>query len=119
MMRLRYLALAALTGVVLTARVEAQEPYPLQEMNFDMWCQEEQHLPPDRCDKRLPEDDTAFQTYRATIEKYEIPYLQQKRHEENLNNVIIHGDPVDRPTAPTNPQSPNSTLPTGESSPPQ
>jgi hypothetical protein len=119
MMRLRSLVLGVLTALVLTARAEAQQPYPVQEMNFDMWCQEEKHLPPDRCDKRLPADDAEFQTYRAAIEKYEIPYLRQKQHDENLNNVIIHGDPIDRPTEPSTPQSPNSTPPAGESSTPQ
>jgi hypothetical protein len=98
------LALAAFAG-----RAEAQgtgaTPYPLTEMNFDMWCQEEQHLPPARCDKRLPEDDAAFQAYRNKIETYEIPYLQRKRDEQTLNRVILHNDPVDHPTLPSQPQT--------------
>jgi hypothetical protein len=119
MMRMRYVALGGLVAVVLTARAEAQQPYPIQEMNFDRWCQEEQHLPPDRCDKRLPQDDADFQAYRSKIEKYEIPYLQQKQHDENLNRVIIHGDPIDRPTEPTTPQSPDAAPPPAGSSTPQ
>jgi hypothetical protein len=95
-----------LAGLVLAGKAAAQQPYPLHEMNFDMWCQEEKHLPPARCDKRLPQDDAEFQDYRATIEKYEIPYLQEKRDEQNLNRVIIHGDPLDNPVRPSTPQNP-------------
>ena len=106
-MKLTGTAAAAFALVVCTARTEAQTPgpYPLTEMNFDMWCQEEQHLPPARCDKRLPEDDAAFQAYRNKIENYEIPYLQRKRDEQTLNRVILHNDPVDHPTRPSQPQA--------------
>lgn len=107
---MKYLAVAtAFIALSLSvARTEAQndqQPYPLTEMNFDMWCQEEQHLPPARCDRRLPEDDAAFQAYRSKIETYEIPYLQRKRDEETLNRVILHNDPVDHPTRPSQPQT--------------
>ena len=100
-------ALAGLALAVLAVRADAQSdsPYPLNEMNFDMWCQEEQHLPPDRCDKRLPADDAAFQAYRNKIETYEIPYLQRKSHDQTLNRVILHNDPVDHPTRPSQPQA--------------
>jgi hypothetical protein len=100
------LAAAGLALAAFATRATAQqgaEPYPLTEMNFDMWCQEEQHLPPSRCDKRLPDDDAAFQAYRNKIETYEIPYLQRKRDEQTLNRVILHNDPVDHPTRPSQP----------------
>jgi hypothetical protein len=87
------------------ALAQGEKPYPLNEMNFDMWCQEQQHLPPARCDKRLPEDDAAFQAYRSNIENYEIPYLQRKRDEQSLNREILHNDPVDHPTRPSQPQT--------------
>jgi len=87
------------------AAAQGDKPYALQEMNFDMWCQEQQHLPPTRCDKRLPEDDAAFQAYRNKIERYEIPYLKGRRDEQNLNRVILHNDPVDHPTLPSQPQT--------------
>ncbi|HEX3430155.1 MAG TPA: hypothetical protein VHT03_04645 [Rhizomicrobium sp.] len=102
---------AGLVLAVLATRVEGQsaprgdQPYPLYNMNFDMWCQEEQHLPAARCDKRLPEDDAAFQAYRNKIETYEIPYLQRKRDEQTINRVILHNDPVDHPTRPSQPQA--------------
>lgn len=108
--------MAGLAAAVLTTRAEAQEPYPLHEMNFDLWCQEEKHLPPERCDKRLPGDDAEFQAYRSTIERYEIPYLQRREKEENLNRVIIHNDPVDHPAQPSAPQTPGGTPPAGGTS---
>jgi hypothetical protein len=100
-------AAAALS--VLIARADAQEGaygagrYPLHEINFDMWCQEERHLPPDRCDRRLPQDDADYRAYVAKIETYEIQYLQKKRDEENLDRVILHNDPIDHPSEPSAP----------------
>jgi len=98
---------AAIILSLLATRASAQgeKPYPLHEMNFDMWCQEQKHLPPDRCDKRLPADDAEFQAYRNQIEKYEIPYLQRREDEQNLNRAILHNDPVDHPTLPSQPQA--------------
>jgi len=100
-------AAATLVFAVLGLRANAQtdKPYPLNDMNFDMWCQEEQHLPPARCDKRLPDDDAAFQAYRNKIETYEIPYLQRKRDELTINRDILHNDPVGNPTRPSQPQT--------------
>jgi hypothetical protein len=105
---LRTMALGfALTGVAVAAIAQDNPPiagdpqaqptrYNVQEINFDMWCQEQQHLPPERCDKRLPEDDAAFNAYRAKIERYEIPYLKQQQKQLQLNSGILHNDPVDR-----------------------
>ncbi|MGH6877338.1 MAG: hypothetical protein ACREHV_08170, partial [Rhizomicrobium sp.] len=96
----------AVIGVVAPACAFAQgSNYDVKTMNFDMWCQEQQHLDPDRCDKRLPADDAAFQAYSNKIESYEIPWLQRRDREENLNRVIIHNDPVDHPTLPSQPQA--------------
>lgn len=97
--------LACVAFTLVAARANAQGAYPLHEMNFDMWCQEQQHLPPERCDKRLPQDDAAFQAYTNKIENYEIPYLQRRKNEETINRVIIHNDPVDHPTLPSQPQT--------------
>ncbi len=71
--------------------------YDVKTMNFDLWCQEQAHLDPDRCDKRLPDDEQAFEDYRSKIEEYEIPYLQQKKDEITLDNNVLHKDPVDNP----------------------
>jgi hypothetical protein len=102
----RTLLLAAAALALLAGRAGAQTTrYDLQEMNFDLWCQEEQQLPPERCDKRLPADETAFEAYRSKIEKYEIPYLQRKEDEQQFNRVILHNDPVDHPTEISKPQT--------------
>ena len=104
MQTIRTCLFAATAMAALIARAEAQAgPYKLHEINFDMWCQEERHLPPERCDKRLPQDDADYQAYVAKIENYEIPYLQKKQDQENLNRVIIHNDPIDHPTEPSAP----------------
>ncbi|HWY62070.1 MAG TPA: hypothetical protein VNW15_09245 [Rhizomicrobium sp.] len=76
----------------------AQGPnYDVKTMNFDLWCQEQQHLDPDRCDKRLPGDEKDFETFRSAIERYEIPYLQEKQNAIALDRNILNKDPVDNP----------------------
>lgn len=86
--------------------------YNVQNMNFDMWCQEEQHLPPERCDKRLPQDDADFNAYRSKIERYEIPYLQRQQNQLQIDSNILHNDPVDHPNRPSQPvQQPASQPP--------
>ena len=71
--------------------------YPVQEMNFDLWCQEQAGLPAERCDKRTAQDEATFEAYRAKVEAYEIPYLQQKQNAARLDRDIMRNDPVDRP----------------------
>ncbi|HWA02424.1 MAG TPA: hypothetical protein VG819_02745 [Rhizomicrobium sp.] len=71
--------------------------YDVKTMNFDLWCQETAKINPDRCDKRLPEDEKRFEAYRAKIEKYEIPYLQRKENEILLDRNVLHNDPVGNP----------------------
>jgi len=71
--------------------------YDVKTMNFDLWCQETQHLAPERCDKRLPNDEADFEAYRAKVEKYEIPYLRGRENGQQLDRAILHNDPVDNP----------------------
>ena len=98
--------LLGLAIAMIAARADAQAArYPLAEINFDMWCQETQHLPPARCDKRLPQDDADFQAFLKKYEKYEIPYLQRRDDFIELNKAILHNDPVDHPTEPSAPQT--------------
>ena len=96
---------AALTVLAAVPAVAQQGPHPfrLQEMNFDVWCQETQHLPPERCDKRLPEDDAAFQAYSNTIENYEIQYLKRHADERRLDRML-NDNAADHP--PGRPPSP-------------
>jgi len=96
-------AAALLALPVLAPGVQAQSTrYDVKTINFDLWCQEQAKLPPDRCDKRLPDDDAAFNAYRAKIEKYEIPYLERKDHDEQLNRTVMHADPTRDPVAEDN-----------------
>lgn len=111
------LLIAAAAATLFSARASAQDGsygagrYPLHNINFDMWCQEERHLPPERCDKRLPQDDADFQAYVAKIQGYEIQYLQKQRDEENLNRVILHNDPIDHPNEISTPGANQTTPP--------
>jgi hypothetical protein len=100
---MRVLAYCVLSAALLAlccavgASAQGSRNYNVQTMNFDLWCQEQARLPPERCDKRLPDDDKAFNEYRIKIERYEIPYLQQKNNEASFDRNILHNDPVDRP----------------------
>jgi len=86
--------------VLPNAAALAQTPnYDVKTMNFDLWCQEQQHLDVDRCDKRLPGDEKDFEAYRATIERYEIPYLKEKQNAIALDRNILNKDPVDNPAS--------------------
>ncbi len=114
MRSLKFAALAAL--VALPAQAQSTR-YDVKTINFDLWCQEQAKLPPDRCDKRTPDDEKTFEAYRAKIEKYEIPYLQHKQDEQQLNRTIIHDEPLESPVAKTNSQQGDD--PTPESDKPQ
>ena len=96
-MKMRVLALLPLM-VLAAAPARAQGAnYDVKTMNFDLWCQNTQHLPADRCDKRLPEDQKVFEAFRAQVERYEVPYLQRQRGELSLDRDILHNDPVSHP----------------------
>jgi len=86
------------------AFAQTGQNYDVKTMNFDMWCQEQAHLPADRCDKRTPEDEKTFEDYRAKIERYEVPYLQQKQYDLAIHRDIMHNDQVDNPLS-QNPQA--------------
>ena len=108
-MRHRMLMSTLITAAACFAAVGplAAQPNPnrdIKTMNFDLWCQEEAALPPARCDKRTPEDESTFEAYRAQIERYEVPYLQQQQHDLTINRDIMHNDPVDNPVY-QNPQA--------------
>jgi hypothetical protein len=92
-------------------------PYDLQTMNFDLWCQETQHWPAERCDKRTASDEATFEAYRAKVVKYEIPYLKSRENGQQLDRAILHNDPVDKPVS----QDPSAAQqsPSSPSSPPK
>jgi hypothetical protein len=77
---------------------DAQQPrYDVQGLNFDLWCQEQAKLPPRRCDRRTALDEKAYNAYRDKIDKFEIPYLQEKKQEDQMDRSIMNSDPVDNP----------------------
>ena len=95
----RLLAMSVAAAILMSGAALAQRNgnYPVTEMNFDLWCQEQAGLPPERCDKRTAEDNAAFEAYRAKVEAYEIPYLQQKANAARMDRDILRNDPVDNP----------------------
>jgi len=102
----RLFSIAAATAAFFVSPAFAQggRNYDVKTMNFDLWCQEQAHLPAARCDKRTPEDEKTFQAYRTQIERYEVPYLQQRQRDLSINRDIMHNDPVDNPVH-QNPQA--------------
>ena len=104
MNRMGYFRTGWIAAVLMALPVAAWAPtalaqganYDVKTINFDLWCQGTAHIDPDRCDKRLPADDEAFQAYRAKIEAYEIPYLKQQNRNLRLDTDILHNDPTDR-----------------------
>ncbi len=117
-MAYRILAGALLAAAIaMPAAAQRNGNLPVQEMNFDLWCQEQAGLPAERCDKRTAQDEAAFESYRTKVEAYEIPYLQKKNEAARLDLDILRNDPVDHPavkdTAAQRPDlnSPSSAIP--------
>ena len=90
------LVFAALASLTMPSAGQAGS-YDVQTLNFDLWCQETQHLAPERCDRRMASDEADFEAYRAKVEKYEVPYLRSRENVQQLDRVILHNDPVDNP----------------------
>jgi hypothetical protein len=96
-MKKQLLAVSLAAASIISAPALAQRngSLPVKEMNFDLWCQEQAGLPADRCDKRTPQDEATFESYRSKVEAYEIPYLQEKANAARLDRDILRNDPVD------------------------
>ncbi len=92
---------AVAAALALPFAAAAQTPqsttYDVKTINFDLWCQEVARIDPDRCDKRLPEDEQNFEAFRGTIEKYELSHLKDKQKEYNFDQNLLHKDPIDNP----------------------
>ena len=101
--------LAAAAMMPATGQTYRGGNYPVQEMKFVLWCQEQAGLPAERCDKRTDADEAAFEAYRAKVESYEIPYLQQKSNAARLDTDILRNDPVDRPLTKEPPHNPTDS----------
>jgi hypothetical protein len=97
MQRIAFRFFACFVAIASPLHAEAQPRIlKLREINFDMWCQEHRHLPPARCDKRLPRDDAAFENYVNAVEHYEVRRLNSQAREENVGRMI-ESDPIDNP----------------------
>jgi hypothetical protein len=88
MSRFTKTALAAGVFFGLTVAASAQPlsaplNYNVRTMSFELWCQDTQHYPADRCQARRPEDVAAFETYRRLIERYELDYLKRVQKDQN------------------------------------
>ena len=62
--------------------------FNVQNMDFDLWCQQTQRYAADRCAARRPEDVKAFEDYRASIERYELDHLKQVQREQEVRTRI-------------------------------
>jgi len=90
----------------------AQTPYQnVQGSNFDLWCQEHEKLPPERCDRRTPEDEKTYQAYRNKIGDYEEKLRLDRQREEERDRTILHNDPIDNPGAQEPAQQPLTVNP--------
>src|SRR5215471_11890156 len=102
-------SVAAVALLATAASAQQQATYDVKTINFDLWCQEQANLPPDRCDQRLPEDEKKFEAFRATVERYELSHLQDKERERNFDKNLLHNDPIDQPLNTTNSSPDTST----------
>jgi hypothetical protein len=91
--------IVAAAGLVMVDPAAAQSSAnrDLKTMNFDLWCQEHAALPPERCDSRTPEDESAFETYQTALEHYDTPYRSAQYDQGRVNRDIMNDDPIDNP----------------------
>lgn len=91
--------ICALAGALILAAnlsAAAQEPhYAVRGLNFDLWCQQQAKLPPIRCEKRTAIDENAYDAYRDKIDPYEVPFLQQRSQQRQIERSIMNFDPED------------------------
>jgi len=82
-------ALAMLgSGTTLAQPLTGPLNYDVKTMTFESWCQETQRYPTERCQARRPADVTAFENYRAAIERYELQYLKQVERERQIRDSV-------------------------------
>lgn len=92
----RTLAAAALAVLSFWPAQAQTLRYPVKTIDFDIWCTEVARIAWQRCDKRMPEDMAKYETYRHTVERYEIKYLRDKDNAIHFDDVIMNNDPVDK-----------------------
>ena len=62
--------------------------FNVRTLDFDLWCQQTQRYPAERCTARRAEDVKAFEDYRASIERYELDFLKQQDREQQVRERI-------------------------------
>jgi hypothetical protein len=85
------LALGLATGGV-AQPVTGPLNYNVRTMNFELWCQDTQHRPPERCEARRLDDIAAFESYRRLIERYELAYLKRVQKDQ-IERTFTNHDP--------------------------
>ena len=91
------LLLSLLTGVLADTGPASARDYGLATMNFDLWCQEEAHLPVHRCDRRTMADEKAFEDFQQELSSYEAQNLRSAQREQWLDRDFLENDPIDSP----------------------
>jgi hypothetical protein len=86
------------SGATLAQPVSGPLNYDVKTMTFELWCQETQRYPADRCSARRPDDVRAFEQYRAAIERYELQYLKQVERERRIQDSV-NRDPTQSATS--------------------
>ena len=98
----RALFLAAIailgSGTTLAQPITGPLNYDVKTMTFELWCQETQRYPAERCNARRPADLAAFESYRAAIERYELQYLKQVDRERQIRDSV-NRDPMQSSTS--------------------
>ncbi len=75
--------LFGLTAVAAAQPLSSPLNFNVKTMSFELWCQDTQHYPAERCQARRPEDVAAFENYRRLIERYELDYLKRVQKDQN------------------------------------
>lgn len=81
------------SGVSLAQPLSGPLNYDVKTLTFELWCQETQRYPAERCNARRPADLAAFEAYRASIERYELQYLKQMERERQIRDSV-NRDPM-------------------------
>jgi hypothetical protein len=74
--------------------------YDLKTLSFDRWCLEDEHFSQARCDERRAEDVTAFDDYRASVERYDLKYQEDRTKENQFEKDVLRRDLNAPPTRP-------------------
>ncbi len=76
------------SGAALAQPLSNPLNYDVKNMTFETWCQDTQRYAVERCQARRPADLTAFENYRAAIERYELQYLKQVERERQIRDSV-------------------------------